>query len=54
MRPIPPDVWMMAIAIGKLQVAVEQTGNMQIAATIMLMQSKNEQFLKSTRKEKRK
>jgi hypothetical protein len=54
MRTIPPDIWMMAVAVGKLQRAIDETKNSLLVRPMFEMQRKLNQFIYATRKDQQK
>lgn len=54
MREIPPEIWMMAVAQGKLHRAYDETKNMVIHMAMFSIRHKLEAFVKSTRKDVKK
>ena len=45
MRPIPRDIWIMAVAVGKLERAYDETKNKTLLAVMVQMRLKINQFL---------
>ncbi len=55
MRPIPPDVWVLAVAVGHLQRAIdEKVKNALLTHNLFILQWKIDSYLEQSRKEKRK
>lgn len=54
MRHIPPEIWTMAVAVGKLQRAIDETRNAKIVPIMFAMRQQLNQFLNITRKDVRK
>lgn len=54
MREIPPNIWTMAVAVGKLQRAIDETRNANLIPPMFAMRKKINQFLNMTRKDLKK
>lgn len=51
MREIPPEMWTLAVAVGKLQRAIDETRNANLVPVMFMMRQKLNHFLKITRKD---
>lgn len=54
MRHIPPNIWMMAVHVGHLRRALDETNNALLVRPMFEMQRKLNQFIYLTRKDVKK
>lgn len=54
MREIPPEMWTLAVAVGKLQRAIDETRNASIVPVMFAMKQQINHFLNMTRKDVKK
>lgn len=54
MRHIPPNIWKMAVHVGHLQRAIDETRNANLVRPMFEMRMKLNQFLNLTRKDVKK
>ncbi len=54
MWPIPPQIWLMVVTVGRIQRAIDETNNIMLFDALTAVQQKIDQFIEFSRKEKRK